>query len=150
MAKDEQVERGRAGGIPEGERLFRVRQLLDAMAACEWDDTERVIVAILEEARIGAPDTPFGDVDADADFWAGLATYEEFRAYFIASGRKLVDQQLGQRGRMRLIRCILASMSEKMRDMALRDLIAENQVRAHDPISARDCGIERSAKVAER
>ncbi|RJE82371.1 hypothetical protein [Paracoccus onubensis] len=122
MAKDEQVERGRAGDMPMGERLFRVCQLLDAIEACKWEDTEPVIVAILEEARIGAPDVPFGDVEADADFWAGLATYEELRAYFIASGRKLVNQQLGQRGRMRLIKCILASMSADERREAFRYL----------------------------
>ena len=112
--------------MSEGERLYRVRQLLDAIAACEWEDTEPVIVAILEEARIGAPDVPFGDVEADADFWAGLATYEELRAYYIASGRKLVNQQLGQRGRMRLIKCILASMSADDRREALSGLPCGN------------------------
>ena len=85
-----------------------------------------MIVAILEQARIGAPDAPTWDVEADAAFWAGLMTYEGLRGFFIASGRKLINQQLDQRGRMRLIKCILASMSVDKLGEVIRELSTDD------------------------
>ncbi|SET85942.1 hypothetical protein [Paracoccus homiensis] len=100
-------------------RLGRFRNLLEAIAACDWHDAEMVMSAVLEEARADAPLMPFGEIDDDAEFWAAMATYEELRAWFLACGRRLAHRDLGRRGKIRLAQLLLADLSDEDRKAAL-------------------------------
>ena len=96
-------------------RLERFQNLLDAIEACDWQDAEMVMSAVLEEARADAPLVPFGHIEDDAEFWAAIATYEELRAYFLACGKRLARRQLGRRGKIRLAQLLFADMPDEDR-----------------------------------
>ncbi|WP_299847901.1 hypothetical protein [uncultured Paracoccus sp.] len=98
-----------------GLRLSRVADLIDAIFACHPDDAEQVLSVILEEWQTGAPMPPFLDAMSDAEFWAHAATFHDLRAVFLAAGRKLARYPLGPQGRMRMIRRLMAGLSDQER-----------------------------------
>ena len=111
--------------IPLGERMFLIRQLIDAATCCHWDDAELVMSALLEEYRAGPPLPALDDVKDEAEFWSRMATFEEAREYFIATGRRLVRASLGVRGKVKLARRLLGELNPDERKAAL-DLLAED------------------------
>ena len=107
-----------------GQRLSRVRDLVDAIHACDTKDAEHIMSVILEEWRTGAPGASFLDATSDAEFWAGDATFDDLRAVFLAAGRKLAKYLLGPRGRMRMVRRLLEDLDGDKRRRILDELSA--------------------------
>lgn len=108
--------------IGQAERLVKLRALIDAIAACEWEDAQMVLSEVLQEARAGQPEMAFGPIEDEAEFWARLATFEELRAYFIACGRRLVRKQIGRRGKIRLAQVLFSDMPEEDRQAVVAGL----------------------------
>ena len=107
--------------LSPGERLIRAQRLMEAIADCEWEDAELVMSTILHEFRSGRPLPPFGEIEDEAEFWASIATYDELLAYFIESGKRLVNRKLGTRGRIRMVERIMDDLpAEDIRRIADR------------------------------
>lgn len=74
-----------------------------ALQALEAQDAATVAAAVLDEINAGFPvHTAFGDIWADAGFWADCANVAELEAYFSASLKRLGNQALGIHSRKRL------------------------------------------------
>lgn len=119
MAKYEQVVTDGTGAMTEGERLFRARMLFEAAAACHPEDAQMLMTGVLDEMRIGMPRPGLTNTEKQADLWAALATFDEQRAWFIATARQLVQRNLGARGRLRLIERLAEHMSDDERNAVL-------------------------------
>lgn len=115
MTEKEGTASRRAGRRDSAGRLDKARALMDSIAACEWEDAEVVLSAVLDEARVGSPGTGFGPIEDEAAFWAQLATFHELRAYFFACGKRLLGHQIGRRGKLRMAQALFADMSEEDR-----------------------------------
>ncbi len=113
------------GEMSPGLRLSRVAELIDAIHACHPDDAEHVLSVVLEDWQTGTPMPPFLDAMSDAEFWAHAATFEDLRAVFIAAGQKLARYPLGPRGRIRMIRRLMAGLSDDDRQEISCALSAE-------------------------
>jgi hypothetical protein len=74
-----------------------------ALEALDPQDAATIAVAVLDEVSAGYPiHTAFGDIQADAAFWADCANVAELEAYFAASLKRLGNQALGIHSRKRL------------------------------------------------
>lgn len=106
------------------QRLEKVRQLVEAIDACEGQDAEMVIAAILEERRAGMPGAPLDTIEEEAETWAALASLDEARAWFLACGRRLTDFPLGPKGRTRMAIRMLEGLPPEDRAEALQAVAA--------------------------
>lgn len=97
------------------ERLARRKRLMDAITDCGHDDAVEIMTAYLEELQSGPPQPSYGWIDEEATRWAAFASYEELWAYFVACGRRLRKQRLGQRGRVQLARRVLDGLPASVR-----------------------------------
>lgn len=79
-----------AKGQGDGERLARIRQLLDAMAACETEDLQAVLDAFGGD-RTGAAE----DCGDTLDFWQRVASFEDIRAEYIAASLREMAGRAG-------------------------------------------------------
>ena len=89
-----------------GEAGFRHQKRVTAVMALEAldaQDAATIAAAALDEISAGYPvHTAFGDIRADAAFWADCANVAEIEAYFAASLKRLGIQALGIHSRKRL------------------------------------------------
>lgn len=77
---------------------------LMALEALDAQDAATIAAAVLDEIGAGYPvHTAFGDIRADADFWADCANVAELEAYFAASLKRLGHRALGINSRKRLM-----------------------------------------------
>lgn len=82
-----------------------------ALEALDPQDAATIAAAVLDEISAGYPvHTAFGDIRADAAFWADCANPAELEAYFAASLKRLGIQALGIHSRKRLMARIWASL----------------------------------------
>ncbi len=74
------------------------------IANCHPQDAAQIMVAALDDMAAGDPPMrdPFGDMRADAAFWADCANPAELEAYFAASLKRLKNTALGITARKRL------------------------------------------------
>lgn len=106
-------------------RLNRVAEMVEAIRACHPMDAELVLAVFLEELRGEDPQPELSEAQSDAEFWAGLASFDQLRAYFIAAGSRLIRYPLGLNGRKRMIRVMLDGMPAPDRRRAIAELTAE-------------------------
>lgn len=63
-----------------------------------------IAAAVLDECSAGSPYLDaWGDIRADAEFWADCANPRELEVYFASTLTRLENQNLGLRARKRLI-----------------------------------------------
>lgn len=73
-------------------------------------DAATICVAVLDEVAAGSPGLdPWGDMRADAEFWADCANPAELETYFAAALKRLRDQTLGIRARKRMMAALFLS-----------------------------------------
>ena len=98
-----------------GVSLFRYEQQRTAIMALEAlypQDAAAICAAVLDVVNAGDPRLdPFGDIRADAAFWADCANIAELEAYFAATLKKLGNQALGKAARKRLFVAIWQSFT---------------------------------------
>lgn len=116
------TEQGGEFELSQAERLHRAEKLMEAIAACEWEDAELVMSRFLYEFRCGLPQPPIGEMKDEAQFWARMATYDELLAYFIEAGKRLVQRRLGTRGRIRLAQRVLQGVPTEEIDHLVAEL----------------------------
>lgn len=74
-----------------------------ALEALEAQDAASICVAVLDEISAGDPvHTAFGDIRADAAFWADCANIAELEIYFCEILKRLGYRALGIHSRKRL------------------------------------------------
>lgn len=101
------------------ERLIRRSQLMKAIGACEMQDSVDVMVACIEENRVGWPIPIGGPIELEAEFWAEHAAYPELWAYFTAIAERLKAQHMGPRGKLQMAKRALDGLpAEVMRKFA--------------------------------
>lgn len=87
-----------------------------ALEALEAQDAASICVAVLDEISAGDPvHTAFGDIRADAAFWADCANIAELEIYFCEILKRLGYRALGLQSRKSLMARIWASFNEKNR-----------------------------------
>ena len=116
------AEKQNQARLHDAARLSRVAELVDAIRACAPEDAEIVLSIFLEELRGDDPQPELIEVQSDAEFWAGLASFDQLRAYFIATGSRLVRYPLGINGRKRMIQVMLAGMTPAERQTVIAEL----------------------------
>jgi hypothetical protein len=74
------------------ERAQAATALCNAVRACHREDAERILLAVLESWRQGAPlPSLMQEIMADARWWAGLASLAELKAYCLACFTRLPE-----------------------------------------------------------
>ena len=116
------AEKQNQARLHDAARLNRVAELVDAIRACDPEDAEIVLSIFLEELRGDDPQPELIEVQSDAEFWAGLASFDQLRAYFIATGSRLVRYPLGINGRKRMIQVMLAGITPAERKTVIAEL----------------------------
>lgn len=92
-------------------RLETAKALCAAIAACHPSDAAEILAAALEYLSAGDPAfDPFGDLRADASFWAETANPFELEMYFAAALKRLGSTALGINARKRLIVALWQSL----------------------------------------
>jgi hypothetical protein len=78
--------------------------LCAAIGECHPDDAVQVLAAALDDLGAGDPPMrdPFGNLRADASFWADCAHPVELEAYFASALHRLGNRALGIKARKRL------------------------------------------------
>ena len=81
-----------------------------ALQACGRDDAATICAAVLDEISAGSPRLdPWGDIRADATFWADCANNAELEVYYAAALKRLGNTSLGIHARKRLFMAIWTS-----------------------------------------
>ena len=85
-----------------------------ALSHLDPRDASTICAAILDAAAVGDPRLdPWGDLRADAEFWADCANPAELEVYFASTLKRLRNQALGIHARKRLFWAIWVSLSVK-------------------------------------
>lgn len=85
---------------------------IHALNKLSSEDAAIICAAFVEEASAGMPPhDPWGDVRADASFWADCANIVEVEVYFAAALRRLGQTALGIGARKRLLVSIWETLS---------------------------------------
>jgi hypothetical protein len=99
-----------------GAALFRHEKRVTAVMALEALDpynAAAICATVLEEMSAGVPLVdPWGDIRADAEFWADCANPAELEVYFASALKRLRNQSLGLHARKRLFMAIWTSFSD--------------------------------------
>lgn len=75
-----------------------------ALTDLDPQDAALICISALDEIKAGSPAfDPWGDLRADAAFWADCANPAELEAYFTAALKRLQNQVLGLRARKRVL-----------------------------------------------
>lgn len=75
-----------------------------ALTDLDPQDAALICISALDEIKAGPPAfDPWGDLRADAAFWADCANPAELEAYFTAALKRLQNQVLGLRARKRVL-----------------------------------------------
>ena len=103
-------------------RAVRAEHLALTLGDAHPADATAICVAYLNSMSPGAPQPrdPFGDLRADADFWADLAHEAELEAYFAATLRRLGKRHLGREPRKRLFKELWRSFTDAERAAFLK------------------------------
>lgn len=84
-----------------------------ALQALDPKVASAICAAVLDEISAGSPRLDlWGDIRADAEFWADCANPPELEAYFASALKRLKKQALGIRARKRLIAALFTSLSD--------------------------------------
>lgn len=116
-------------------RLAWAEALCFAIGQCHPDDTAAIMAAALDDMGAGDPTMrdPFGDLRADAAFWADCAHPVELEAYFTASIKRLGNRALGIRARKALFLTLWQSFPRTDRQAFLSRVDAQGQFRKGAP-----------------
>lgn len=88
-----------------------------ALTDLDPQDAASICVAVLDEVAAGSPGLdPWGDLRADAEFWADCANPAELETYFAAALKRLLDQTLGVRARKRMLAALFLSLAKFEQD----------------------------------
>ena len=105
--------------IPAAEvrqRLKNAEQLCHALAEAHCEDAAAICAAFMDDMLTTVPGlSPFGDLRADAAFWADCAQPPELEAYFCAALKRLGGSVLGIQARKRLFKALWSSFSQAER-----------------------------------
>lgn len=83
-----------------------------ALEALDPQDAATTCAAVLDEISAGSPRLdPWGDLRADAQFWADCANNAELEVYYAAALKRLGKTSFGIHARKRLIMAIWTSFS---------------------------------------
>ncbi|MGB3317285.1 MAG: hypothetical protein WBB85_23100 [Albidovulum sp.] len=97
-------------------RAERATSLCMVLEDIDPADAAMICCSYLEEYGAGDPvHTAFGDIRADAEFWADCAHPAELEHYFAASMKRLGSMVQGIKARKRLIVALWASLSDQDR-----------------------------------
>ncbi|WP_375569209.1 hypothetical protein ABWH93_15285 [Seohaeicola saemankumensis] len=84
-------------------------------------DAAQICVAVLDEAAAGMPGfDPWGDIRADAAFWADVAHPAELEIYAAVAMEKLGQRALGKQMRKRVFKDLWRSFTKTERTAFLR------------------------------
>lgn len=100
-----------------------------AIAQCHPDDAAQIMASALDDIGAGNPRMrdPFGDLRADAAFWADCAHPMELEAYFAAALQRLGNRALGMKARKRLFVALWQSFPLSDRQAFLSRVDAQGQ-----------------------
>lgn len=102
-------------------RYLKCETAIMALTNLEPQDAAQICAAVLDEAAAGMPGfDPWGDIRADAAFWADIAQPAELEIYFSVALRKLGQRALGRDMRKRLFKDLWRSFSQTERASFLR------------------------------
>lgn len=104
-------------------QYYQMKREAAAMALTDLDpqDAAQICVAVLDEAAAGMPGfDPWGDIRADAAFWADVAHPAELEIYAAVAMQKLGQRSLGKQMRKRLFKDLWRSFTETERAAFLR------------------------------
>lgn len=97
-------------------RWWALANFLNEVAEAEAPALAEVVCAWLERAGAGMPDhDPFGEVRADAAYWADVATPAELEAYTAAGLARIERTGFAVGARKRLILALWQSLPERDR-----------------------------------
>lgn len=92
-----------------------------ALTDLEPKTAAQICVAVLDEAAAGMPGfDPWGDIRADAAFWADIAHLAELEIYATMAMHKLGQRSLGKQMRKRLFKDLWRGFTETDRAAFLR------------------------------
>ena len=102
-------------------------QLSYAISQCHPEDAAQIMAASLDDLAAGDPpkSDPFGNLRADAAFWADTAHVAELEVYFAAALKSLGKRALGIQMRKRLFVAIWASLTDADRKAFLSRVDAQ-------------------------
>jgi hypothetical protein len=86
-------------------QYYQLKREAAVMALTDLDqqDAAQICVAVLDEVAVGMPGfDPWGDIRADAAFWADVAHPAELEIYAVMAMQKLGQRSLGKQMRKRL------------------------------------------------
>ncbi|MGR3524846.1 MAG: hypothetical protein ACU0CT_02465 [Paracoccaceae bacterium] len=99
-------------------QYYHMKREAAVMALNDLDrqDAAQICVAVLDEAAAGMPCfDPWGDIRADAAFWADVAHPAELEIYAAVAMQKLGQRSLGKHMRKRLFKGLWRSFTETER-----------------------------------
>jgi hypothetical protein len=83
-----------------------------ALTDLDPQDAALICVEVLDVIKAATPAfDPWGDLRADAEFWAGCANPAELEAYFLAALKQLQNQLLGIRARKKILANLFQDLS---------------------------------------
>lgn len=103
-------------GLPPAARLRaeKWKIAIEALEALDPQDAATIGAAVLDVVGAGDPRLdPWGDLRADAEFWAECANAAELEVYFASTLKRLKNKSLGIHSRKRLFWAIWVSFSIK-------------------------------------
>ena len=99
-------------------QYYHMKREAAVMALNDLDrqDAAQICVAVLDEAAAGMPCfDPWGDIRADAAFWADVAHPAELEIYAAVAMQKLGQRALGKHMRKRVFKDLWRSFTETER-----------------------------------
>lgn len=107
--------------LPARLRMERAVSLGLALGAAHPADAAAICAGYLDATAAGMPGfDPWGDVRADAEYWADAANPAELNAYTCAALRRLGERVQGLEARKRLMAAIWRSLPQTERTAFLR------------------------------
>ena len=104
-------------------QYYQMKREAAVMALTDLDpqDAAQICVAVLDEAAAGMPGfDPWGDIRADAAFWADIAHPTELEIYAAVAMHRLGQRALGKQMRKRLFKDLWRGFTETERAAFLR------------------------------
>lgn len=107
--------------LPARLRQERAVTLGLALADAHPEDAAAICAGYLDATAVGMPGfDPWGDIRADAEYWADCANPAELNAYTCAALRRLETRVQGLAARKRLMAAIWRSLPQTERTAFLR------------------------------
>jgi len=103
------------------------------LRALDSRDAAKICATFLDEISAGSPRLdPWGDLRADAEFWADCANPPELEVYFASALKRLDNQALGIRARKRLFAALWTAFTDDERRAFLARVDADGTFRARE------------------